>query len=614
MMFDPVSANPLSGNPLKSRRDVQKAVRDVFAPLLPYFPLGASMITLNGAAAHYSRNGAGIEAVARPLWGLVPLAAGGGEFEHWDRFERALANGTDPNHPEYWGTVSGNDQRMVEMASIGFALRSVPEKVWEPLTQREKDNVAAYLTNVRRFDYANNNWKFFRVILDLGLKHVGVEYDESLTEQYLEELEGFYLADGWYRDGPVRRADHYIGFAMHFYGLIYATLNPDDPRSSLYRERAEAFAKDIRWWFDDEGGALAFGRSLTYRFACAGFWASLAFANIDVLPWGEVKGHFLRHVRWWSDRPISDRDGVLSIGYGFPNPMMAEWYNSPGSPYWAMKAFLPLALPEEHPFWQAEEAPAPVDFAPMPLKHAGMVMMRTKGNAIALSSGQQNLHQRFGPEKYAKFVYSSRYGFSVEHCSRSYDHAAIDGMIGFSEDGLHFRVRETNEDAQIAGDALYARWHPWPDVEVETWLLPRPPWHVRVHRIKTPRRLQTTEGGFAIADDENVADELSARQVVARSQTDISAILNLTSGQERVARALEAAPNTNLVASKTIIPQLRGAIAPGETVLVCAVMAGPKDADIEAAVAEPPDAPDLGELEDLFARDGVVVTVFDIQE
>ena len=38
---------------------------------------------------------------------------------------------------------------------------------------------------------------------------------------------------------------------------------------------------------------------------------------------------------------------------------MCEDYNAPGSPYWALKTYLMLALPESHPFWQAEEQPLP---------------------------------------------------------------------------------------------------------------------------------------------------------------------------------------------------------------------------------------------------------------
>lgn len=617
MTYDPASANPLHGNPLKTRADVEKGLRDLFAPLLPYFSKGGARMRLDGAGAHFDRAAADLEGFARPLWGLTPLAAGGADFEHWELYRQGLANGTDPDHPEYWGTVNSTDQRMVELAAIGFTMKMLPHLVWEPLPQQAKDNLAAYLKHARQFDYADNNWKFFRILVDLGLEQCGVDFDRSLTKTYLEELEGFYVDDGWYRDGNIRRIDHYIPFAMHFYGLIYAKLaNGDDSRVASYKERARQFAQDMQHWFDDEGGTLAFGRSLTYRFACGGFWGALAFADVEALPWGVIKGHFLRHLRWWSKLPIANRDGVLSIGYGYPNLFMSESYNSAGSPYWALKAFLPLALPADHPFWTAEEVAADFDDTPVPLKHPGMVMMHTPGNVVALSSGQQNWQMRHGTEKYAKFVYASRYGFSVEVDERAYHQGTFDGALAFSDDGRHYRVRETNESAQIAGDTLHAVWKPWSDVSVETWLLPANPWHIRVHRITTPRPLHATEGGFAIARADLNADTYidAPGRGVAKSVSDVSAIVDLSAGGKREGRAFRALPNTNLVVSKTIIPQLRGDIAAGTTVLVTAAMALPAGSEAEAALAEPPAAPDLAQLEALFAREGIDVSAIKVPE
>lgn len=615
MTYDPATANPLYGNPLKTRDDVEKGLRDLFNPLLPYFSEGAARVRLDGGAAHFDRAAADLEGFARPLWGLTPLAAGGADFDHWELYRRGLANGTDPEHPEYWGQVNSTDQRMVELAAIGFTLRLLPHLVWEPLPQKAKDNLAAYLKHARTFDYADNNWKFFRILVDLGLEECGVEFDRSLTEKYLEELDGFYLGDGWYRDGNVRRVDHYIPFAMHFYGLIYAKLaRNDDKRAAAYRERAGLFAKDIRHWFDEDGGTLAFGRSLTYRFACGGIWGALAFADLEALPWGEIKGQFMRHLRWWSTQPIANRDGVLSVGYGYPNLIMSENYNSAGSPYWALKAFLPLALPADHPFWTAEEAPAVTPSEPVPLKHPGMVMQHTAGNVVALSSGQQNWQMRWGAEKYAKFVYSSRYGFSVESDERAYNAAAFDGMLGLSDDGRHYRVRESNEVAEIAGDTLFAVWKPWSDVSVETWLIPQGDWHVRVHRITTPRALHGTEGGFAIGRADLNADKLSegTGRAVARSQTDISAIVDL--GGQREARVLKALPNTNLIVAKTLVPQLRGDIPAGTTVLITAALALPAGAAAEASLDKVPAAPDLGVLEALFREEGVEVSAIQVAE
>jgi hypothetical protein len=617
MTYDPLSANPLASNPLKTRADVTRALLDLFNPLLPFFSEGSARVRLNAAAAHFDRIAADVEGFARPLWGLAPLAAGGGRFDHWALYREGFANGMDPDHPEYWGKVSWTDQRMVEMAAIGFTLRIIPHLVWDPLPEPAKRNIAAYLKHIRRLDYADNNWKFFRILVDLGLDEVGVDFDRSLTEKYFEELDGFYLGDGWYRDGNVRRIDHYIPFAMHFYGLIYAKLaKGDQARAARYRERAKEFARDIRHWYDDEGGTLAFGRSLIYRFACAGIWGALAFADLEALPWGEIKGLYLRHLRWWVRYPIADRDGVLTIGYGYPNLLMSESYNSAASPYWALKAFLPLALPESHPFWQADEVSAATPSEPVPLKHPGMVMMHTRGNVVALSSGQQNYQMRFGAEKYAKFIYSSRYGFSVEADERAYAQAAFDGMIGFCDDGRHYRVRESNEAALIAGNKLYGKWKPWPDVTVETWLLPANPWHIRVHRIETPRLLHATEGGFAIAQADLNADtcEDGEGRALARSAIDLSVILDLTGREKRAGRAHRALPNTNLITAKTIVPQLLGEIPAGTTVLVTAAMALPAGGEADANLANPPQPPDLAGLEELFAREGIEVSVIKVAE
>ena len=612
MTYEPRSANPLGENPLRTRADVGRAVHALFTPLLRCFSQGGARVRLSDAAAHFDRAAADLEGFARPLWGLAPLAAGGGRFEHWELYRRGLANGTDPDHPEYWGAIHDIDQRQVELAAIGLTLRLVPQLVWEPLDETARRNVAAYLLEGREHSFVDNNWKFFRVLIDLGLLHCGVEVDPAKRLQYLDEIEGFHVGDGWYRDGPVRRIDHYIPFAFHFYGLIYATLaDGDAARAEIYRQRARLFARDIRHWYAADGAALPFGRSLTYRFAAAGFWGALAFAGIEALPWGEIKGYYLRQLRWWATKPIADRDGVLSIGYGYPNLLMSESYNSAGSPYWAMKAFLPLALPETHPFWAAEETKAPGFAEPVPLRHPGMVAMHTPGNLVVLASGQEHARMRHAAEKYAKFVYSTRYGFCIEGDDRNFAAAAFDGMIGFSDDGVHFRMRESNEAALIAGDRLYARWRPWPDVLVETWLVPANPWHVRLHRIITPRPLLAKEGGFAIERADFAADrcEDAAGSAVAHGRADVSAIRDLSRDAPlRDGKVASPIANTNLIVAKTLLPQLSGRIPIGTTILVTAAMALPHGGDAEQALTQLPVAPDLAELEDVISGSGQPVT------
>ena len=599
---------PFSDNPFQSRADVARAAADLFAPLLPYFSESGARVDLSATSAHFDMAAAAMEGFARPLWGIAPLVAGGGDFAHWDLYRRGLAAGTDPDHPDYWGEIGDVDQRQVELAAIAFTILIVPEYIWEPLDAAAKANLIAYFEKARAHRFVDSNWRFFRVLIGLALIRCGAEIDPTDLTSDLDAIERFSLGNGWYRDGPVPSADHYIPFAFHYYGLIYAVLGSDPARASRYRARARDFAKAMRHWYGPDGSALPFGRSLLYRFAHAGFWGALGFGGVEALPWGEIKGYYLRTLRWWARQPLFDRDGVLSIGYAYPNLMVSEGYNSAGSPYWAMKAFLPLALPETHPFWAADEtAPDPVA-APVPLPEPGMVAQHLPGHISMLASGQNYSHQWRGmAEKYCKFAYSTRYGFSIEADERHFGNVACDNMLGFTDDGLHLRMRETNEDARIAGDRLYARWRPYPDVLVETFLVPAGDWHLRLHAVTTPRRLDTVEGGFAIARPDHRAWTETVTEVRAdvANETDVSVIAGYDSRRPLVMAPLS---NTNVMAARTLVPQLRGVLEPGKHMLACAVLARPVSAG--EALPALPDCPDIADLRHLFEGKGRPVPVF----
>ena len=67
----------------------------------------------------------------------------------------------------------------------------------------------------------------------------------------LDQLESFYLGEGWYSDGRSEQRDYYVAFAMHYYGLIYSTLaqEQDAERCQRFRRRAARFAQDFIMWF-----------------------------------------------------------------------------------------------------------------------------------------------------------------------------------------------------------------------------------------------------------------------------------------------------------------------------------------------------------------------------
>lgn len=587
------STNPLGGNPLRTRADAQQAVRDLFEPLVPHYAKGGGRVHLGDTAAMYDVAAEGVEAFARSLWAIVPLTAGGGEFDHWDIVRAGLVGGTDPEHPQYWGAVgtapgvdSSTDQRMVEMAAIGLALALVPEEFFDPLTDEQKANVLAWLSAINETEIRDNNWQFFRVLVNLGFERVGGPTDWEAAERSLITLESNHLGDGWYQDGSMlKNTDFYVAFAFHFYGLIYARLaeGRDPDRAARFRGRAERFAPDWAARFDVSGRVIAYGRSMTYRFAGAGFFGALAFADVEGLPWGTARGLWAKHLRWWAEQDITDERGVLSIGWGYGNLLMSESYNAPGSPYWALKAFLPLALPETHPFWATpEDADAGAGDLHLSQPHARCVVQRTPTQTQMLNAGRGLWFPRHGTAKYGKLAYSSAFPFALEPDDLFTSATAESTLAFLDESGVRRETRRDVLDAGVAGDIAWATWEVFDgDVRVHTVMAGEGSAHARLHAVETTRRVTAIEGGFAIenrydpATSEDVREEQggpgrASRARVANGAAE-SVVLDPTGRRQAVVRDLQ--PNTSILWRRATAPMLTAALDPGRHVLVTGVAA-----------------------------------------
>jgi hypothetical protein len=591
--------NPLCGNPLANRDDLARAVMGFYAPLRDCFSDGNSRLRLGTTGAHYGGAAVEMEALIRPLWGLAPMVAGGWAFDDIERYVAGISNGTDPDHAEYWGDVGAHDQRMVEMAGLSLAFILAPNVFWEPLSIEAKQRVSRWMRTINDYPTADNNWLFFRVLTNLALRQVGEPWSDDAIRAALDRLDEFHLADGYYRDGKWYQLDYYIPMGFHFYGLMVAQLAGDlyPEHAARYRERARRFAQDFQHWFADDGAAIPFGRSMTYRFAQAAFWAACAFAGEEVLPWGRIKGLLLRHLRWWGTQPITGRDGILSVGYSYPNLMMSEAYNAPGSPYWALKTFLVLSLPETHPFWMAqEEAPNLLPNGRIASPASGFIMRRAPGDAVVLTGGQDGREHRCFDAKYGRFAYSSAFAFSVASDAGAPDRperSAVDSGLMVSRDGVAWMSRNRITEAGFDHDMAWGRWQPDGDLSIDSWVdFGGLGWHVRLHKIVTHVPLHVAESGFSIDrtgdGHQSPQDwfEISTGCGFVRSLSAVSGIVDLLS--DRQASIIRASPNTNLRFPRTFFPRLAAQVPAGTSWLATACFAKP-DPSAEVTAMDVPE-------------------------
>ena len=182
---------------LQTKADFTALMHKFLDPLKPYYSAGCARLHLGETGVTYNQNAIELEAFSRPLWALVPFWVGGGSEPEFETiYRKGLAAGADPENPEYWGTTGEYDQCYVEMAAIACGILTAPEKLWAPLSDTEKQNLAAWLGQINAHTIPDCNWQFFRILVNLALKSVGMPYSPELLEDGLCKIDSYYSGDG----------------------------------------------------------------------------------------------------------------------------------------------------------------------------------------------------------------------------------------------------------------------------------------------------------------------------------------------------------------------------------------------------------------------------------
>lgn len=557
---------PSSSIDLSTKKSCQDLLLSLIRPLFPLACKDGSLIHIPGRGASYPGRVIDMEAFARPLWGLVPFFIGGGKDEEIEAFYReGIANGCNPLSDGYWGAAHDTDQRFVELAPVAFALMALPGKFWDPLKKEDKDNVASYLFSINSFRVPACNWVFFRILINTALRKLGRPFSQERLDEDWAFIESNYIGNGWFMDGRTRRKDYYSAFAMQFYPLILSAYGGEGPKT---KERAMKFAESFIHWFSPDGAALPYGRSLTYRFAECAFFSACLFARIAPFDKATMKGIINRNMRFFLSKEIFSSGGILEIGYGYPNHIMAEKYNAPGSPYWALKAFAFLALPDDDEYWQVEEKPLPqlphacrIPEAEMLFSHRGNdTVMFTPGNYRMNNLG----HFR---EKYFKFCYSTLFPFSVSVSEDTLENSAPDSTLAFD---LYGRIIVTKAECSaysISDNGIWMKWSPFPGIEAETEITIESDGHTRHHRIESSIECMAYDSAFAI--DRGIATEDTHSIRIDGSSRWCS-----IESSEGMPYLINASPDTNLMDKLTCIPSISFQVRKGITEIVTRIRTG----------------------------------------
>jgi hypothetical protein len=497
-----------------------EAAAALLAPLTELMEPGRADIPIHGPESNHGLPADRVESFARPCllaaqWlrgsAYHPGARAGrmdaAELAAW--FRQGLLRGVNPADPQYWGPSANYHQHTVEMGALVLAFEMARDWLWEPFQPAERRLIADWLGTVRGVALHRNNHMFFGLfpLEFLGREGHGLPGDEAFGDFLLNTLESMHLGGGWFVDGMNESVDYYNAYAFHYYGLWWARLNAKRHplRADRWMNWAGQFLRDYTHFFAASGENPPFGRSISYRFA-----ATAPFALAQSLGIGGVSPGLARRVcrlnlEFFLRQRYQQDQGALSLGWTDELPAIAEAYSCAASPYWAAKAFAPLLLAPDHPFWTAPEEPLPAergDFA-RPIRSVGLVA-RGVGGAVELLNAQSMISQgnmKYGVWKWGRLSYRTGAGYLVP--SRAEDASPDCALTARSADGTvwgrHATYPLAVEPDHIASVyALGNRFSQF-NAQLRSYLWWRGPWQLHLHFHDAQQPTVLTLGSYSLA-------------------------------------------------------------------------------------------------------------------
>ncbi|MGC4837893.1 DUF2264 domain-containing protein [Micromonospora vinacea] len=583
-------------------RDDWLALADrMLAAARPFASPGHALVTFPGPEGGYGRAVDGLEGFARTflLAGFrIAGARGVGVDELVDRYTAGITAGTDPRSPDRWVRLDEHPQAKVEAASIALVLDMTRPWIWDRLPSVVRGRVVDYLRPAVGDDtYPRINWVWFRLVVQTFLRSVGGPHSLDEMNEDLTTHDGFVRGNGWMSDGSHRAYDHYVGWALHLYPTLWARMAGAAGLAEQRRERdlagLDRFLSDAVALVGADGSPLIQGRSLTYRFAAAApFWIG-AVADVPSVSLGRLRGAATRIVRHFVANGAPDERGLLTLGWHGPWPRLAQSYSGPGSPYWASKGLLGIALPVDHPVWTTPEEPLPVEErdAVRAIHAPGWLVSGTRADGIVRVVNHGTDHAVEGATVSDSPLYA-RLGYSTATTPVLDDSgwaSPLDQSVTLVDDagrvthraGMRLLTVQVDPDGVgVAGSRALAHWvdpepgqrdhgggrvgRSRPAGHLTVYSLVRGPWELRLTRVDgladgvEAAALRLRIGGWAVAGD---ATATAGGGVAVVTGADLTSWLESVHGGGTA--GVTAVPHGGPLAGGLVVPWLDHPVRPG---------------------------------------------------
>jgi len=251
---------------------------------------------------------------------------------------------------------TGPHQNLVEFGALSISMFIVPDLLWKPLSQAQKDALAATMLSYGDGPTHPNNWKFFNIFILSYFKNCGYTINDALLTDYLQKTLQHYRGEGWYNDNP--SYDYYSMWAFQMYGMLWSDFYGKKNYPEIAKQLADNFkaVKDsYPYMFSRKGELIMWGRSISYRFGAVVPFPLMGLERAPETNYGWMRRIASGGLLQFLQNPSLLKDNVPTLGFYGPFETAVQAYSCRGSVFWCGKAFLGLLVPKDNPFWQATE-------------------------------------------------------------------------------------------------------------------------------------------------------------------------------------------------------------------------------------------------------------------
>ena len=350
--------------------------RDDYLELIRYFAqhweraldVNGSRVFYEGMPSIHGKNIDGLEGFAR----LSPLLAQYLKQSHsrdqlkdfdarlLELLRNGLKNGTDPDHPGYWGDIEDDDQRTVEAADIALTIYIGKEFLWDCWDKEVQQHVTEWLSGALQRWVTPNNWLLFVALIGAVLSSLNQVDIDDVAKDAFHKFNSFYLGDGWYSDGNPQNGviiDWYNAYQIH-YALYFLEKSCPELGNSVPLEGLKDFGKSTLDLATPEGFPI-FGRSVCYRMA----FPTGAILAARKEPTLEMQARRALDVTWeFFTRNGALQNGVPTQGYFSTDLALLDLYSGPASPLWCTRSLVAaMEFGENETFWTQIPEALPIE-------------------------------------------------------------------------------------------------------------------------------------------------------------------------------------------------------------------------------------------------------------